>query len=227
MTGHARRYKECFSSVKEHILDLHDVDVYLSTWNCTQASIMNPQIVPIDVNEILNTYKPKKFHVQDYAQYYNNRFDNIKFLDRQDDIFKTDERAKMHGSNWVERLRDQWYIVKQGWNVIDNPEIYDKIIRLRVDVQLHKIVIDESPNLIVPNKFVPDDITYIVSDHFAIGKPEDMEKYCNLFDNIKSMYLKDNIDISFAEYMLKYYLNNYCNIEPVADPSIDYSLLKW
>ena len=201
LTGHSRKYKECYDSIKKFILDQHDVDIYLSTWNKTQVSIIAPQVHDIDVNEVINTYRPVSCFIQDYDTYYNNRFAPIDIHSnpRIDDVFKTNARAIEHGSKWVERLRDQWYIVKEGWELISNPSKYDIIIRLRLDTRINNMVINRTDGLVVANKFNPHTCGTIISDHITYGNPENMAKFCRMFDNIESMYYNDNIDISHAE----------------------------
>jgi hypothetical protein len=229
LTGYSRTYKECYENTKKFILDAHDVDVYLSTWNKTQSSFLQPQINSFDVNDLIRTYNPVKYRIEDYDSYYGNRFPSIDIESnpRPDDIFKTNARAIEHGSKWVERLRDQWYIVKKGWELIDDPSKYDYVMRLRLDTRINNMVFDYNPkDLIVPNKFNPFTCGTIIADHMVIGNPKNMEKYCKIFDSIESMYHNDNIDISFAELMLGHHLNNILHIKPVADSRIDYDNLR-
>ena len=47
------------------------------------------------------------------------------------------------------------------------------------------------------------------SDHMAYGEPDSMEKYCNMFDHIETIYKDYNIDISHAEVMSEFYMNQY------------------
>jgi hypothetical protein len=226
LTGYSRRYKECCDSVKR-FLNTYDTDVYISTWNKTQSSINTPFIYSVDVNEIIQTYKPVNYHIQDYDEYYRNRFQPIDIYSKENNnVFRTDPRAIEHGSKWVERLRDQWYIVKHGWNLIDNPSKYDYIIRLRLDTILHNLVLKETDDLIVPNKFNPHINSIITTDHLAIGNPINMEQYCRMFNSIDWMYYNHNIDISNAELMLGHYLINICDIKVTPDPTIDYDILK-
>jgi hypothetical protein len=147
-------------------------------------------------------------------------------LDRENDIFKTNERAKYHGSFWVERLRDQWWVVKKGWELIKNPQQYDVILRIRFDILLEEIQL-------IPNTFtIPaSDILHKIDiqycDYIGYGSPYVMEKYCKLFDNIQTIYKEHNFDISHAEYMLKFYMEEFENrIISNIDNTINYKLIK-
>ena len=43
----------------------------------------------------------------------------------------------------------------------------------------------------------------------AYGEPANMEKYCNMFHHIESLYTNHNIDISHAEAMSEFYMREY------------------
>jgi len=226
LTGYSRRYKECRESVKR-FLDTYNADVYIATWNKTNSSINTPKIDLVDNNDVIESYKPLVSYIQNHDEYYNTRFPIIDIYSKQENnVFKTNARAIEHGSRWVERLRDQWYIVKEGYKLIPNPLKYDCIVRLRLDTKINNLVLKETDGLIVPNKFNPHVNSIITTDHIGIGNPENMEKYCKMFDYIESMYYNDNIDISNAELMLGHYLHNLCKIKVIPDSTIDYDILK-
>jgi hypothetical protein len=217
LTGHARRYRSTFESVRHHLLDKHDVDVYLSTW-----SVDNPgrrygapdwyEPTPLDLPPLLEAVKPVKTHIQDYHGYYSNRFPSIDTTSstRPDDIFKVNEHAIVHGTFWVERQRDQWYMIQKGWQLIENPGQYDIVFRLRVDTRLLSIELKNNGKLIIPDTEVNGALS--VTDHMAYGPPDLMEKYCNFFDHIGPMYYNDNVNIAHADEMLGVYLKNYVKI---------------
>jgi len=53
-----------------------------------------------------------------------------------------------------------------------------------------------------------------------------MKIYCDLYSNIEKLYIDYNIDISNAEYMLKFYIENYHKINTYIDSTIKYGILK-
>ena len=223
LTGHARTYQTSYPGIEKFLLSQHDVDIYISTWNVDNrgrkqhtANWATP--VSIDIENYINLYKPKKIHIEDHDQFYANRFPaiDINSRTRPDDIFKVDAFTIECGTFWVERLRDQWHIVKKGWELIDNPSEYDIVVRLRSDLALNNLILKPG-GLVVPNNPVGGMDIGAVCDHMAYGPPELMEKYCKLFDNIEPMYVNDNIPIHFAEAMLGIYLKKYCGITPVLD----------
>jgi hypothetical protein len=219
LTGFVRSYLNNFNSLKVNIIDKYNTDIYISTWNKTQ-SIINSGYDDYDINSFINIYsdKLKDYIILDIDKYYADKI-NITFQSRSDDIFKINNRAIEHGSRWVERLRDQWYIVNNGFNLISNN--YDYIIRTRFDVLINNF------NLL-PVDFVipaPHPIN-VYNDHFAYGNYDNMKIYCDLYSNIEKLYIDYNIDISNAEYMLKFYIENYHKINTYIDSTIKYGILK-
>jgi len=219
LTGFVRSYLNNFNSLKVNIIDKYNTDIYISTWNKTQ-SIINSGYDDYDINSFINIYsdKLKDYIILDIDKYYADKI-NITFQSRSDDVFKINNRAIEHGSRWVERLRDQWYIVNNGFNLISNN--YDYIIRTRFDVLINNF------NLL-PIDFVipaPHPIN-VYNDHFAYGNYDNMKIYCDLYSNIEKLYIDYNIDISNAEYMLKFYIENYHKINTYIDSTIKYGILK-
>lgn len=212
LTGHIRGHEHCYPSIKNNILDKFDTDIFVSSWKGENVGFRTGFTGGDSSEKILNLYEDAKIHLEDHNLYYENRFDDIKFLTRSNDVFLVDERAKSHGRFWVERLRDQWYIVQKGFNLISNPKKYDLIIRLRLDMNL--IDLNLYPVNGIVTKYVPNYAPpYILNDWIAFGDPDSMGKYCTLFDNIELLYHKYNIDISFCEYVLGYYLIEHCKID--------------
>jgi hypothetical protein len=219
LTGFIRQHSNCKESVLEHIIKKYDTDVYFATWNKTQ-SYLNSSLIPVNYQELIDSYtNTNGFLVLDYDNYMENKIP-IKFQKRKNDVFLINQRAKEHGKFWIERLRDQWYVIQQGFLII--PNRYDIIIRLRLDVKLHNFNIKS--NLFTIPKPHPNNP---YNDHIAYGTVEQMKKYCSLYDNIEKMYIEDNVDISFAELMLKHYMENRNPIiKTNIDDTISYEILK-
>jgi hypothetical protein len=211
----------------------YNTDVYIQSWDVNEYSINDSGILrgitePTDIASIIRLYQPylKDFNFQDWENYKNNRFPNLSFLDRHDDVFKINDRAIHHGSFYVERIRDQWTVVKNAWEMIVNPYEYDIIVRLRFDIILDKIELTNN-EFVIP----VSDISYKTGveycDYMAYGNPKAMDKYCHLVDNIESIYVESNFDISHAEKLLKFYMEEFKNpIVTNIDNSISYKLLK-
>lgn len=223
LTGFPRTYLKTYKNLKKNILDVYDVDTYICSWDKCQLISGGP-LVSTDTIDVITSYPGKisSYVFIDYERYVDRRFPPIKFLDRDNDVFKNDPRAMQHGSYWVERLRDQWYIVKYAFSMLINPNQYDLIMRLRFDVDLVDIELKQK-------KFViPADIGgWDYSDHFAYGDYDSMKKYCHVFDSFHDMYLTHNIDISHAVNLLKFYMQSYkVPVDTFVDNSINYTIVK-
>lgn len=229
MTGHMRGYRHAYEGIKKFLLDQHDVDIYISTWDVDNpgryvADWTSVYYQPID--PLVYLYQPKKIHVEQHQQFYANRYPsmNLGSLDRPDDVFKVDAHAINHGSLWVERIRDMWYIIKKGYMLIDNPKEYDVIMRLRLDTVLEDFVLRETT---APVFLEVDLEKKWVHDLLVYGPPDPMEKYFTLFDYIEPMYYNDNINIAHSDELLGMYLMNYHNIIPVEDRTIKRRGAPW
>lgn len=223
LTGFPRTYKRTYKNLKKNILDVYDVDTYICSWDKSQLK-SGETLITTDTVDVITSYPGKisSYIFVDYEKYVEKRFSSIKLLDRDNDVFKVDPRAMQHGSYWVERLRDQWYIVKYAFSMLINPKQYDLIMRLRFDVDLIDIQIKEKDFVI------PKDIGgWDYSDHFAYGNYESMKKYCNIFDSFHDMYLTHNVDISHAVNLLKFYMEDYKKpVNTYIDNSINYTIIK-
>jgi hypothetical protein len=61
----------------------------------------------------------------------------------------------------------------------------------------------------------------------AYGEPDSMEKYCNIFNHIETIYTEHNIDISHAELMSEFYMKEYgAQSETFIDFDIKYEKVK-
>lgn len=220
LTGHSRDYLKTFDSFDKAILQKYSPDVYFNTWDVNQASpernINRTFNIPqrtVDKDSIIERYNPylKNYNFESWEDYQKNRFQPIKFLDRDDDVFKKNERAIYHGSYWVERLRDQWWMVQKAWNIISNPYQYDVIFRTRFDLNIESIQFKKAKFVVPKSEVEFYKIGTNWSDHMAYGEPDSMEKYCNMFDHIETLYKNFNIDISHAELMSEFYMREYLN----------------
>ena len=121
--------------------------------------------------------------------------------------------TSMISVNQCESVSEKNKIENSRFNLIEDYEKYDVITRCRYDLKfsnnkhieydLEKLNIAQTKNHSIHG----------YNDHFAIGAPEIMKNYCTIYDNIEKMYQEHNIDISYAEKMLKFYIEDYCNIE--------------
>lgn len=231
LTGHSRDYEKTFDSLKQNVLDKYNSDVYINTWDISESSpiravsaTFNLPNKKINQQKLLEKYSSylKNYNIESSDDYTTNRFPNINFIDRPDDVFKVNERAIYHGSYWVERLRDQWWMVQKAWNLIENPYQYDVIFRTRFDLNINKIQFKKAKFVVPKSEVEFYKIGTNWSDHMAYGEPDSMEKYCNTFNHIEKLYVDYNIDISHAEAMSEFYMREYQKSEVFIDWDINY-----
>jgi hypothetical protein len=224
LTGHQRQYQYCYPSIKQFLLDKHDVDVYISTWD---HNYFSGTPVPADPTPVIELYKPVKCHIEGHINYYQNKI-TMPYINGPVDYIlhgqpKTMQGCECHpgrdcartGCIAVESLRDQWYMVMKGFELIENQSQYDYIMKLRLDIKFDFLHIRENVpkgTIIVPGYHniidVPD---FVCCDHVAYGHPEDMGKYCHFYEFYGDAFVKKMIP-AFMEYAIGYYLKFQCGI---------------
>jgi len=235
LTGHPRTYKRTIGNLKKNLLDNYDIDIYFFTWNKTQGITLNNKEFAhedFDNQELVDDYSSignlVKYKFGDIDEYRKNRFESIRLLDRENDVFKVDPSARHHGLFWVERLRDQWYGVKQCYSLIEDVSKYDCILRVRFDMDIYVPKLLDLDFVIYKDQMNLSANGFNYTDHFAYGKQKQMKKYCHLFDHIPDMYYTFNVDVSHATKMVKYYMEEYGDDKVVAyvDESIEGVLVR-
>lgn len=218
LTGFLRTYKQAFASIRNNILDKYDTDLYVATWNKEEQEAY----IPSNFTDLYKDCNLKNVLVEDIDAYNKEKY-FIKKINRINDIFDVDPRAKQHGEYWANRLKDQWFLVKRGFLSIDSNINYDIILRLRFDLFIESICLKKQQGITVPNDIGGWNFT----DHMAYGDSQSMKKYSLLHDNIYELYLNNNIDITHAVEMPRYYLQDYKTpVKIYKDNSIKYYIGK-
>ena len=215
LTGFLRSYKSMFHSLEDNLLKKYNCDLYCITWDEQE----DKKKINIDDFKIYNKYL-KNYRIQSNIEYLSNK-KNFSPLNRNGDVFKVNERAIHHGAYWANRLIDQWKLVYEGYNIIHNPNEYDIILRLRYDLYLKYINILNINSLIIPQ----DIGGWSFTDHMAYASPAIMKTYCDLHNNIEKLYIENNIDITHAVEMPKFYIIKN-NINYLIDNTIKYGIIK-
>ena len=207
LTGYMRNWEEHYPNIKKNIIDKYKPNIFICSYDHSQHSI-GKEIVPIDTQKVIDTYKPKKyiFRSQEDTKY----FDLI------------DGKNEKIGREWSERTIRSWYNIYRSLKLF-RPSAYDVILRIRCDLSVENFEIDSSKNLVIPAHKVhpgpcePED-SFI--EHFAYGKPEYMKKYLSMYEKLESLH-HENCDISVGEVILKDYIEKYIGLENV---SLDYNV---
>ena len=200
ISGQLRGYREAFKSWQKFGFNSHDIDIYASVWRNTgrrkiQKSHLNrifherfekvfrdytsgksdqeiayllPSLykyfdvdVPITERDIIDTYSPEKFEI----------IEDSNFSDK-------DNKFKMH------------FMIERSFSLIDDPEKYDLLIRVRPDKSLDNFNIDwediystlDDKTILVSNPCkIHSVVGFVMDDQFAVGKPNPMREYFTTF----------------------------------------------
>jgi hypothetical protein len=196
-SGQPRFIKEYADQIKTHLISRYDTDVYAHFWwddTCIgkkqhhehEDTVHNRDIV----NEFIDTYNPVKMSLEppptiDLSQY-------ALTCAVPDLSLPVEEIVGI-----FTRFNSQWASVKKTFALIDDPDKYDFIIRMRTDAKLLN-PIDLSPLekgllYIQDGKSTGYDRTY--GDYFAAGQTQTMREYMSLGDDIFEHWHKGVIHV--------------------------------
>lgn len=215
LTGFLRNGAESLSALKSFYLNKYDCSLLLATWDVRTANKKNEiDNEKVDEKLLKNIYGDylSDFCILDYKGYEKTKIP-FQRLNRNNDVFDVDWRCRQHGPYYAQRIRDLWWLVKKGRDLILDYEAandikFDMIIRSRFD--FHPI---SMPDLINDNNvYVPMCTDIDINDFFAYGNRENMLYYLNLYENLDIMYPKDNLDVTYGEHVLYWHLRKYRDI---------------
>jgi len=211
------RFKECFDSVKQYLLDVYDVDVFISTWESEH------------LDDILRLYNPKYCRVENYnSNGFKIRYNNFFYYLNSNNPPKIERPLISSYPMWykiydVNNLRKDYEIIKKFK--------YDVVIRSRFDVDFNarQVNIDKSLlsceglDLNEIEDVMNNDVVYLrkdeykpegrpyrfeewIWDTFAFGNSKVMDIYCGTFLNLEELVL---MDPNVNEIMLLNQLKNH------------------
>jgi len=198
-----RNYNETFESLKKNLLDMHDVDIYIHTYE-TLGFTLNANRKSSAVGEYLKDsfdrtspklnidhmnalYMPKISIVEEY--------DLIQPLLKNEISFINPNRFRGPSENPLNPL-SQFRKIYLSFLDIENSNIeYDYIVRYRPDLylkqplELHKLHCTQSHSLILAKEMGECFGVGILSDIFAFGRFSVMKIYMEMYKYIKQLYL--------------------------------------
>lgn len=207
LTGYMRNWEDHYPNIKKNIIDKYKPCVFISSYDHSQHSV-GKEIVSIDVEKVINAYKPKKYIFRSQ--------EDIKYFDL------LEEKNQKIGKEWSERTIRSWYTTYQGAKLF-RASAYDVVIKMRCDLSVENFEIDPLKNLVIPAHKVhpgPCEPEKSFIEHFAYGKPDYMKLYLRMYKKLESLH-HQNYDISIGEAILKTYIEKYIGLEHV---SLDYNV---
>ena len=195
LSGQFRDAKFCFPSIKEHLLDIFNTDVFISTWTNSDSIIPSSWFgeTPGDdsnIDQILEMYSPISFRAEDY----NNLSGG--FLSRESTLL--DSRLDQNFQTKTLNIFSMWYKkqsankLREEWERKNNFR-YDIVIGSRFD-----LIFLESPNIQKLDENIikiPDGFDWCggVGDLFVYGDSLTMSKYYDLFEKMHCYRLVENV----------------------------------
>jgi hypothetical protein len=245
VTGHMRTFKLHFKDFKKRLLDLHDCDLYLSTWDRNiVGSMLGGNLSKWqeeDIRNALSIYpNVKKIIIGHYNKIDSECNDYINAFGELGTC--PDPLYKKYIGGRAERKTmpynaGQWWPVQEGFRAIENPEQYDVVMRTRFDIHLYKPV-RFLPNEICavhpgpkfrPGSNIKQTALYTIKNHIFYGKPYLVEIMKNIYNkNLEvSCKFNDLATDSLLEWILR---NNDRGYELTVDEnfreSVEYGVWK-
>jgi hypothetical protein len=210
VTGHLRNSPK-FPSNFNQFLEGHDTSVFVATWSSYDLHRTTHQIIhnlEFDAEKELNNMfgsTLKGAWIGDIESFSRN--ETIPRRLRWNDFISKESDPLAHIAPWPERVMDQWYVVKQAYELCTDYNSYDVVIRIRGDM----IFVGKPP---LPFTSIEDGIhvngyswwthgpdwesgalvdgtglvPYAVSDQLAWGKPYWMRKYFEYYDHFGPLF---------------------------------------
>jgi len=133
--GQARFFEKGYESIKKYIIDKYNPDVYIHTWSHpSEKAHTSPwnnlgsiSITSSDIERYIKIYSPKKYKIQEELT--KSEIDSV--LGDQLYIRTSHPQTKYN-------LYSYLYSVKECYNLIEIPNIYDCFIILRCDLEIYK-----------------------------------------------------------------------------------------
>lgn len=215
LSGQIRGARDCFENTKKYLIDQYDADVFISTWTPKSnviAALGNTFTNDISMDELFDLYKPKATIVEDMDALplvYNIRNGGFKNKTAYDGTWVEETN--------IENVFLQNYRRMKGYNLFweyanENCIGYNTVIVGRFDLDIHSFpLIQPTGNDIwIPIGPNPDSPEYHyggIRDLMAIGNPNMMSYFCDLF---KALEYYHSIETGLhPESILRKHLETY------------------
>jgi hypothetical protein len=197
ISGQLRKFKTYYQFYKRNLLHI-PFDIFLSTWKNTKRTKTEDEG---SIDEYIKLYHPINIEVEDNSvpiesaqQIYEKVLGNKKIINYVSPKITIFQAYKKHKCN----------LLRQSFG-----EKYDVVVLCRPDLILGEYFLEQylhyaQDRLIIP---MSGDWEGGICDLFAIGPPEYIDIYCNLFLHLEE-YIEDNI-LFHPEHLLKWHLLKY------------------
>lgn len=203
ISGQLRGYKKAYATWDKFNFARHDVDLYCCVWNnIGRKKIYKTQLYRhfgkifsqlfLSKTEGLNEAQIQKKFKYLYAYFDTPSLIEEKELKRFYNAKKTcvvDEKLYEKNNN----MYKMHYLIEKSFQLIDNPDDYDLIIRIRPDKSVEKFDYDwneiyntlNETSLISDIKpSIHDGVGLVIGDQFAVSFPGPMKVYSETFSKV-------------------------------------------
>lgn len=202
-SGHTRTFEKTSQSIRQHLLDKYDCDVFMHTWDVKGTTRKEDVggLTSIDVASLNALCKIKTLMIEPQIQFDLENHDCFLYA-----------RTPPHN------VKSKWYSAKKSFELSQQSEVkYDVIVSVRPDMLFHENVILSSREKVL---FLPGNVKTpngTLHDYFAFGDVSVMKSYFELYDQFD--HLCENVAQFRPETIFTYHVLNkqidisFCQIE--------------
>jgi len=220
ISGQLRTYEKCYENLKKYILKPLNPDIFIQVWDEVGASHKESEGNKEKVCEskLLDMYHPKKIVIEERPIGADDELYGKKVPPKLKEIEPLHYKSALsmfYQINACNRLAVD-YSKEQGFD-------YDVIIRIRPD----SMFLEKIPDIIFDRISNNQKLVYFadyaidtkiqVCDKFALGTPDAMTVYSNVWDNIEGLWkdpegLNPPLTHKVGERLLKAHTDNVKNL---------------
>lgn len=200
LAGHLRTFYRCLETWQTTLFDKYDVDIFLHTWDKSGLRLDYRE----DPNPGYHTCR-EDLSLFSFDEKFKEATKNFKavVIDSHDEFynrFLAEGRKAINAappSIRVVYLYSQWYKVQKAFELAEQTNKYDVVIRCRPDVAIFKM--PDFKYLVPGTIWIPVYPTYLghppeqqqtedMHDILGVGNQIDMKKYCSLYSNMDNLW---------------------------------------
>ena len=181
LPGMTRRHRKCLPNFND-VFGAYRPDVFSSMWDVDgcllskdyRAAADSPSVSVelISPQAVDEEFGFKRMRVESWSQWLGNHLDMIA------------DYCELHPSAGEQMMANgvfgQYHQVSQTFNLIDNPESYDLIVRWRFDIKARPIEFTDTGGICFCASCHASETA--PADLYFYGPPELMRRACNLYD---------------------------------------------
>ena len=220
LTGFLRKRHETFEALRQHVARHYDTTLFVATWDIADSArrgVREAELdpTPLTTRDVVQTYGDLlgDCRVRSH-ELYERHARRITARSRPYDLFDVNPRAAEHAVYWMDRLFAQWYIVRDGLQMITEHErltgrTFDLICRTRTDILFEGDLPPWPDERVLVSAALPGEMPSDrgwIPDFFAIGPSSEMRLLTDVCYSIERMYDRQNVDTTNAENLLLHVL---------------------